>query len=393
MTFFFQPADIVNQVLNFGQPAPIDVRVIGKDSGAAYTEAKRLVGELDRLPGVVDAHIFQVPDAPAMTLDFDRARAAGAGFTQDEAASDLLIATGSTLQVAPNFFVDPKTHVSYPLIAQIPADKLDDTSRLETLPVGDGRSSSHVLADAMATHRSRAPLAISQFNIRPVFDIHADVAGRDLGGAADDIDRVLERARSHLDPSLHIELSGQVETMRTSFRSLVLGIALALVLVYLFLVVSFQSWLEPLVALASAPFALAGAVLMLYLTLTTFSVPALMGSLMCIGLATANSILVVSFARSRHHDGVSIRDAAFQAGATRLRPVIMTAAAMALGMIPMATGFGEGGEQNAPLARAVIGGLLLATPATLTLVPLLYARVHGRRGRAAPSSDTLPHSG
>ena len=380
VSFFFQPADIVNQVLNFGQPAPIDIRVIGKDAAAGYAQAQSLVGQINALPGVVDAHVFQVPDAPAMTVDVNRTLAAESGLAQDDVANSLLIATGSTLQVAPNFYLDPSTHVSYPLIAQIPPSELSDTDRLGRVPVGNARAGEPLFLDVLTSQRSRSPLALSQFNIRPVFDIHADVEGRDLGGAAEDIERVLARARTTADPSLKLQLSGQVETMRSSFQGLVTGIALALVLVYLFLVISFQSWLEPLVALASAPFALAGSVLMLYLTMTTFSVPALMGALMCIGLATANSILVVAFARERHRSGVTIRDAAFQAGATRLRPVIMTAAAMALGMIPMATGFGEGGEQNAPLARAVIGGLILATPATLSLVPLLYARLHARRG-------------
>jgi multidrug efflux pump subunit AcrB len=382
LTFFFQPADIVDQVLNFGQPAPIDVRVSGPHSDEAYALASKLARDLQRVPGVVDSHVFQVPNAPTLGLDVDRALAKELGLQQRAAADDVLITTNGSAQSAPNFWVDPRNDVSYPLVVQLPTYHIDSTHDLWTLPVTTGMqgSSGQLLMNLASFSRSTAPLVLSQLNIRPVFDVDADVQGRDLNSAAADIDGVLRKDRPDSSKAISVVLSGQVETMRESYNGLFSGMALAVVLVYLFLVINFQSWLDPLIVLMAVPFALGGVMWMLYLTGTHLSVPALMGTLMCIGLTTANSILVVTFANQRMAAGDDARSAAATAGYTRIRPVLMTAGAMILGMIPMALGIGEGGEQNAPLARAVIGGLLFATFATLVFVPTVYPLMRRREG-------------
>ena len=388
LQFFFQPADIVDQVLNFGQPAPIDVRVSGPDQDAAFALAAEIGRALVRVPGVVDSHVFQVPNAPALTVDMDRALSTLTGITQQEAANNVLVATNSSAQTAPNFWVDPRNSVSYPLVVQVPAYRINSSQDLQTMPVTSGASAgeSQLLANLAAFGRDTVPMIASQLNIRPVFDVHADVQGRDLYSAARDIDRVLAAHRPEASKALSVELSGQVETMRESYTGLFTGIALAIVLVYLFLVMNFQSWIDPLIVLMAVPFALGGVLWMLFLSQTPMSVPALMGTLMCIGLTTANSILVVTFANQRVAAGDSPLRAAASAGHTRLRPVLMTAGAMIFGMVPMALGIGEGGEQNAPLGRAVIGGLLFATFATLLFVPTMYRLLHGRSTAAAEST-------
>ena len=387
LQFFFQPADIVDQVLNFGQPAPIDVRISGPDQGAAFALASTVARALTRVPGVVDSHVFQVPDAPALTVDVDRALATEAGVTQQEAADNVLVATNSSAQTAPNFWVDPRNSVSYPLVVQVPPYRIGTSQDLQTMPVASGAAAGHgqLLLNLAAFGRASVPMAVSQLNIRPVFDVHADVQGRDLYSAARDIQAVLAAHPPDASKALTLTLSGQVETMRESYNGLFTGIALAIVLVYLFLVMNFQSWIDPLIVLMAVPFALGGVMWMLFLSQTPMSVPALMGTLMCIGLTTANSILVVSFANQRMAAGDDPLRAAASAGYTRLRPVLMTAGAMILGMVPMALGIGEGGEQNAPLGRAVIGGLLFATFATLIFVPTMY-RLLRRRGAAAQST-------
>jgi len=374
LQFFFQPADIVDQVLNFGQPAPIDVRISGPDQDAAFALASKIARALTRVAGVVDSHVFQVPNAPALTVNVDRTLATETGVTQQEAADNVLIATNSSAQTAPNFWVDPRNSVSYPLVVQVPTYRIGNSQDLETMPVtsGAGAASGQLLFNLASFGREAVPMVTSQLNIRPVFDVHADVQGRDLYSAAQDIDKVIKANQPDASKALTVRLSGQVETMRESYAGLFTGIALAIVLVYLFLVMNFQSWLDPLIVLMAVPFALAGILWMLFLTQTPMSVPALMGTLMCIGLTTANSILVVSFANQRMDAGDNPLVAATTAGYTRLRPVLMTASAMILGMVPMALGIGEGGEQNAPLGRAVIGGLLFATVATLIFVPTMY---------------------
>jgi multidrug efflux pump subunit AcrB len=387
LTFFFQPADIVDQVLNFGQPAPIDIRVTAADTTSAYALATRLTHLIARIPGVVDAHVFQVPDAPALSLDVDRQLATQVGLSQREAANNVLVTTNSSAQTSPNFWVDPRNGVSYPLVVQQPPYDIVSAQDLKVMPVSSDSAAgqSQLLMNMSALGRQKVPLVTSQLNIRPVFDVHANVQDRDLYSTSLDIDRVIAAHQPPPEKAMKVTLSGQVETMRESYAGLFTGIALAVVLVYLFLVINFQSWVDPLIVLMAVPFALSGVMWMLFLTQTHLSVPALMGTLMCIGLTTANSILVVSFANQRLAEGDQPLTAAVTAGFTRLRPVLMTAGAMILGMVPMAIGVGEGGEQNAPLARAVIGGLLFATFATLVFVPTMYRLLRRPLAPAVPT--------
>ncbi len=390
LSFFFQPADIVKQVLNFGQPAPIDIRVTGPEAEANYKLAQKIASDVAKIPGLVDSHVFQVPNAPALTIDVDRALAQQAGVDQSAIATNVLVTTNSSLQSAPNFWVNPNTGVSYFLVAQMPTYNISGLPDLKTMPVkatGDA-GTGELLADVAKFGRTESPLVASQINIRPVFDVHANVQGRDLASAGVEIEKVIDKDRALAKPSTSVTLSGQIETMRESFNGLFSGIALAVVLVYLVLVINFQSWIDPVIVLAAVPFTMCGIIWMLFLTQTHISVPALMGSLMTIGLTAANSILVVSFANYRMEQGDDKATAAILAGYTRMRPVLMTAGAMILGMVPMALGVGEGGEQNAPLARAVIGGLLFATMATLIFVPVVYRTLKSTKR----SSESYPRA-
>jgi multidrug efflux pump subunit AcrB len=384
LQFFFQPADIVDQVLNFGQPAPIDIRVTGPDNDAAYQVAAKLARDIKRVGGVVDSHVFQVPDAPTVNLDVDRAMAAQLGLDQRTTANDVLVTTNGSAQTAANFWVDPRNGVSYPLVVQMPTYQIENTHDLWTLPVTTG-AQSELLMNVARFSRGTTPMVTSQLNIRPVFDVHADVQGTDLNSVARGIRRIIAADQPPPEKAIKITLSGQVDTMLESYAGLFTGMAFAVILVYLCLVINFQSWLDPAIVLMAVPFALGGVMWMLFLSGTHLSVPALMGTLMCIGLTTANSILVVTFANQRMAAGDDPAHAAAAAGYTRLRPVMMTAGAMILGMIPMALGVGEGGEQNAPLARAVIGGLLFATFATLVFVPTMYRLL---RRRVAEPQET-----
>jgi multidrug efflux pump subunit AcrB len=386
LQFFFQPADIVNQVLNFGRAAPIDIRVSSFDDDAAYAVAAKIARDLRGVPGIVDSHVYQVPDAPEITVDMDRAQALEFGLGQQNVAGNLVTSLNNSLQLSPNFWLDRRNSVSYPLVVQTPTYHIDSTQDLWTLPVtaaqtnpGSPATEPQVLMNIAKFGRTKVPMVVSQLNIRPVFDVHADVEGRDLNSAAAAIDDVIAANRQSAPKGMAITLGGQVETMRESYAGLFSGMALAVVLVFLLLVINFQSWIDPLIVLTAVPFALGGVLWMLFLSQTHISVPALMGTLMCIGLTTANSILVVTFANQRMAMGANTRAAAIEAGYTRLRPVLMTAGAMILGMIPMALGVGEGGEQNAPLARAVIGGLLFATCATLVFVPTMYSLLRRQR--------------
>src|ERR1700732_2942353 len=375
LLFFFQPADIVNQVLNFGQPSPIDIRISGPTSFDTYALAQKIARELNTIPGVVDSHVFQVPDAPALSIDVDRTLAQQVGLSEDQIAKNVLVTANSSAQTVPNFWIDPRNSVSYPLVVQMPTYRVNSTQDLATVPMGAaGSKSSQMLMNVAQFGRKNVPLVASQLNIRPVFDVNADVQGRDLASAAVEIDKVLDRERvAGTAPSpVTITLSGQVETIAESFNGLFSGMAMAVILVYLALVINFQSWVDPLVVLAAVPFTLGGVMWMLFLTQTHLSIPALMGSLMCIGLTSANSILVVTFANQRMEAGDDKATAAVLAGYTRMRPVLMTAGAMILGMIPMALGVGEGGEQNAPLARAGIGGGVCAPAGTPLFVPVVY---------------------
>jgi multidrug efflux pump subunit AcrB len=374
LQFFFQPADIVDQVLNFGQSAPIDIRISGPKSEESYAVAQKLVHDLKPISGIVDAHVFQVPNAPSLTVNMDRTLATEFGLNQQTAAGNVLVTTNSSAQTSPNFWVDPRNNVSYPLVVQTPTYHINSTQDLWSMPVttGDKDNKEQLLMNVADFNRGTVPMIMSQYNIRPVFDVNANVQGRDLNSVATDIDKIIADDRPDASQAITITLAGQIETMRKSYKGLFSGMAFAVVLVYLFLVINFQSWIDPLIVLFAVPFALSGVMWMLYLTQTHLSIPALMGTLMCIGLTTANSILVVTFANQRMAAGDDAWAAAEMAGYTRLRPVLMTAGAMILGMIPMALGIGEGGEQNAPLARAVIGGLLFATFATLVFVPVMY---------------------
>jgi multidrug efflux pump subunit AcrB len=388
MQFFFQPADIVNQVLNFGQPAPVDVRISGPDSQAAYALASKLTKDLEHVPGVVDSHIFQVPDAPSLGIDVDRTMAQQVGMDQMDTANSLLVSLNSSAQVAPNFWLDPRHGISYPLVVQTPTYRINSAQDLWTVPLATAQGNhGQLLMNVARFSRGQMPMVLSQLNIRPVFDVNADVQGRDLNSAATAIQKVIDADRPDSSASISVKLSGQIETMRQSYFGLFSGMGLAVVLVFLLMVINFQSWVDPLIVLMAVPLALAGVMWMLFITGTHLSVPALMGTLMCIGLTTANSILVVTFAKQRSEAGDNSLTAAIAAGYTRLRPVLMTAGAMILGMIPMAMGIGEGGEQNAPLARAVIGGLLFATPATLIFVPAMYRLL--RRDRIALEETSL----
>ncbi len=387
LQFFFQPADIVNQVLNFGQPAPIDIRATGPKGESDYGLALKVTRDLKAVPGIVDAHVFQVPDAPSLRVGVDRTLAQEMGMTQQNVANNLLVTLNSSAQTAPNFWLNPINSVSYPLVVQTPTYRVDSVPSLMEVPLAPSNGNQELLMNVAKLSRGTEPMVMSQLNIRPVFDVHADVQGRDLESVAGDIDKLLQKDKPDEKTAMHLELAGQIQTMRSSFNGLFGGMGLAVVLVFLLMVINYQSWLDPLIVLMAVPFALAGVMWMLYATQTPMSVPALMGTLMCIGLTTANSILVVTFAKDRMKAGDSALSAAIAAGDTRLRPVLMTAGAMILGMIPMALGVGEGGEQNAPLARAVIGGLLFATVATLIFVPAIYSLL--RRGRTQTEN---PHA-
>jgi multidrug efflux pump subunit AcrB len=395
LQFFFQPADIVDQVLNFGQPAPIDVRVSGPSNDEAYALAARLARDVGRVPGIVDAHVFQVPDAPALSIEVDRALASQVGLDQRTTANDVLTGINGSAQTMPNFWVDPDSGVSYPLVVQLPTYRITSSQDLWSLPVtaGGPERTHQLLMNVSSFGRRTVPLVMSQLNIRPVFDVHADVQGTDLDSAAKGIDKVIAADRPDPAKAITVTLSGQVEVMREGYAGLFGGMALAVVLVYLFLVMNFQSWVDPLIVLMAVPFALGGVIWILFLTQTHLSIPALMGTLMCIGLTTANSILVVTFANHRMEVGDDAPTAAAAAGYTRLRAVLMTAGAMIFGMIPMALGLGEGGEQNAPLARAVIGGLTFATFATLVFVPTMYGLLRSRAAQPAPGPiEGEPHA-
>jgi multidrug efflux pump subunit AcrB len=392
MTFFFQPADIVNQVLNFGQPAPIDIRISGPKRDADWATANKILRDVRAIPGIADAHIFQVPEAPSLDVDVDRTLAGSMGLSQRDVSNSLLVSLNSSSALSPNFWLNPRNEVTYPLLLQTPQYRVDSVSRLMGLAISaSGRTASPsghdpILQNVATVRRSTAPVVLSQLNLRPVFDVQADVQGTDLATVARGIDAAVARDAPAATDAIHVEVAGQVETMRSSFTGLAGGMVLAVALVYLLLAINFQSWVDPVIVLLAVPFALAGVMWMLFLTHTHISVPALMGSLMCIGLTVANSTLVVSFANDRRAAGDEPREAAVAAGYTRLRPVLMTAGAMVLGMIPMALGVGEGGEQNAPLARAVIGGLVFATVATLVFVPSMYRLLSRRHAEQQPET-------
>jgi multidrug efflux pump subunit AcrB len=372
-TFFFQPSDIVSQILNFGLPAPIDVQVVGRNEDANYHLAKQIESRIAQIPGAADVHMHQVRNAPTINVNVDRTRASQVGLTQRDVANSMLISLSSTSQVSPNYWLNPVNGVNYLIAVQTPPYRVDSTETLGSTPINLNGSAPELLSNLARFERGEEMQVVNHYNVQPVFDVYANVENRDLGGFAGDVERILSDVRKHLPRGTTIETRGQVETMNSSFVGLGFGLIFAVLLVYFIMVVNFQSWLDPFIILTALPGALCGILWMLFLTQTTVSVPALMGAIMSIGVATANSILLVTFANDEQAAGMSARDAALEAGYTRLRPVVMTALAMIIGMLPMAIGFGEGGEQNAPLGRAVIGGLVVATFATLLFVPVVYS--------------------
>jgi CzcA family heavy metal efflux pump len=373
-TFFFEPADITNQTLNFGSPAPIDVRVLGKDAAATQQIAVELQNQIKNVPGAADVFIQQQFSAPEIDVNVDRLKAQELALTQRDVAGNLVLALSGSGQTAPNFWMDPQTGVEYPVVVQVPQYRLHDFNTLYDLTVTPpGTYNDQLLRNVSQIARAVSPLTVSHFNAEPVMDVYANTENRDLGGVARDIEKIIKSASRHLPAGTRIELGGQVQTMNSSFRHLGLGIMAAVIFVYLLLALNFQSWTDPFIILMALPGAFAGIMWVLFLTQTTFSVPALMGAIMTMGVATANSILVVTFANDARAGGKNPVDAALEAGYTRLRPVCMTALAMILGMFPMALALGSGGEQNAPIGRAVIGGLLFATVGTLVMVPVIYS--------------------
>ncbi|MHB1098761.1 MAG: efflux RND transporter permease subunit [Burkholderiales bacterium] len=382
--FSFLPADIVSQILNFGLPAPVDIQIAGFNVKADHLYADKLLQSLSRVPGLVDQRIQQRYDYPQIDVDVDRTRASLLGLTENDVARNLLITLSGSFQTNPTFWVDPKTGVQYSIATQAPQYHMQNLNDLAQMPVTGGQGQTPQLLSNLASfNRTAGPAVVSHYNVKPVFDIYANTSGRDLGSTAREIEAIVAKSPA-LPKGSTLTLRGQVETMKNAFHGLAWGLLAAVILIYLLIVVNFQSWLYPFIIITALPAALAGIVWMLFLTNTTISVPALTGAIMCMGVATANSILVVSFARERIQAGDNPLQAALAAGYTRLRPVLMTALAMIIGMVPMALGLGEGGEQNAPLGRAVIGGLVLATIATLFFVPAVFSLI--RHKPRAPES-------
>jgi len=391
LTFFFQPADMVSQILNFGLPAPINVKISGYNRAENFTVAQELRDRIAQIPGAVDVYVHQSLDAPTLDLNVDRTLLAMNGISQREIANDILVSLSSSSQVTPNFWVDPVYGIPFLVAVQTPPRVVDSLNELMNTPVsaraqGNSAGSSQLLNNVATVSRGRAASVVNHYNIQPEFDIFANVQGRDLGAVAGEVNKVVAEFQKKLAPGNSIAVRGQVESMETAFTRMGLGLILSALLVYLLMVINFQSWSDPFIIIMALPGAFVGIVAALLLTGTTFSVPSLMGAIMTIGVATANSILVVTFANGELRKGMSSFEAALSAGATRLRPVLMTAGAMIIGMLPMALGLGEGGEQNAPLGRAVIGGLLVATFATLFFVPVVFSLLRAK-GAAADFED------
>jgi CzcA family heavy metal efflux pump len=408
-TFYFLPADITTQILNFGLPAPIDIQLEGNDIQASAQAADKMLAQLHHVAGLTDLRIQQPFDVPTLDVTVDRTKASQGGYSERDVATSILNTLSGSFQVTPMFFLNWKNHVNYNVVAQTPQYKMDSMQDLQNIPINrstgltttmagpnsttGGTQTPEILGDLAGLHRGNEIGVINHYNIRRVVDIYGNVQGRDLGGVSRDISRILDQDRKSLPRGTFVTLKGQVETMRSSYIGLIGGLAFAIVLVYLLIVVNFQSWVDPFIIITALPAALAGIVMFLFLTHTTLSVPALMGAIMCMGVATANSILVVSFAKTRLEEHGDAILSAIEAGTTRFRPVMMTALAMIIGMVPMALGMGDGGEQNAPLGRAVIGGLLAATLATLIFVPSVFALIHNSTARkeARDREKLKPH--
>jgi multidrug efflux pump subunit AcrB len=397
-TFSFPPADIVSQILNFGSPAPIDVQVRGRDVDGNFVYAQKLLKRIRAIPGVADPRIQQSNRAPVFNVDVDRTQAQLLGLTTRDVANSMVVNLAGSSQVAPTYWLNPANGVSYSIVMQTPQHQLDSLAALQDIPIGNGGAGTAATLGAIAQiQRSNASALVSQYDVQPMVQIHATTQDRDLGGVAADIRKAIADTRADLPKGTTVEMLGQVRTMERAFSGLLYGLLGAVVLIYLLIVVNFQSWTDPAVIVSALPAALAGIVWMLFATHTTLSVPALTGAIMCMGVATANSVLVITFARERLEELKDATAAALEAGFVRFRPVLMTALAMVIGMLPMALGLGEGGEQNAPLGRAVIGGLVFSTIATLVFVPVVFSLVHGRRaartaGGQAPQPGVPVHA-
>jgi multidrug efflux pump subunit AcrB len=388
-TFYFLPADIVSQILNFGLPAPIDVQIDGTDDIGNRKVADRVLQQIRQVPGIVDARLQQPDDYPVLDLSVDRTKAQNGGYSEKDVGSSVLNILSGSSQLSPMFYLNPKNGVTYSIIAQTPQYQIQSLNDLQNIPLtASGATKPEILADVATLSRSDELPIVSEYNIRRTLDVYANVQDRDLGSVAREVQRIINQNSGSLTSGNFIRMRGQVETMNSSYIGLLFGLVFSIVLVYLLIVVNFQSWLDPFIIITALPAAISGIVLFLFFTRTTLSVPALMGAIMCMGVATANSILVVSFAKDRLLESGNAISAAIDAGATRFRPVLMTALAMIIGMIPMALGLGDGGEQNAPLGRAVIGGLTLATIATLIFVPAVFAFLHGRGQHHEPHEPT-----
>jgi multidrug efflux pump subunit AcrB len=391
MTFAFLPADIVSQILNFGAPAPIDLQVRGANLDANYAYANNLLNRIRRISGVADARIQQSPNNPTFNIDVDRTRAQYVGLTERDVTNSLTVNLAGSGQVAPTYYLNPDNGVSYSIVMQTPQFQIDSLGALETLPVTASSTANPPILGGIANiKRTVSSAVVSQYDIQPMVQIFATPQGRDLGSIAADVRSAIADTAKDVPKGSSVVLLGQVQTMNGAFAGLLFGLLAAVVLIYLLIVVNFQSWSDPFVIITALPAALAGIVWMLFATETTLSVPALTGAIMCMGVATANSVLVISFARERYEEHGDPVLAAIEAGFVRFRPVLMTALAMIIGMTPMALGLGEGGEQNAPLGRAVVGGLIFATTATLMFVPVVFSMMHRKQGVQAPQGFEAP---
>jgi multidrug efflux pump subunit AcrB len=393
ITTSFLPADMVSQILNFGAPAPIDVQIRGPNLGASFTYAQKLLRALRHIPGIVDARIQQSRNSPGFNVDVDRTRAQYVGVTERDVTNSLVVNLAGSSQVAPTFWLNPDNGVSYPIVMQTPQYQVDSLAALKNLPITASGSGPMQTLDAIADiNRTTTNAVVSQYSIQAMVQIYATTQGRDLGAVAADVQKAMDETAKEVPKGTSVVLLGQVQTMNAAFAGLLFGLLGAIVLIYLLIVVNFQSWGDPFVIITGLPAALAGIVWMLFATHTTLSVPALTGAIMCMGVATANSVLVISFAKERLEENGDPMIAALEAGFVRFRPVLMTALAMIIGMIPMALGLGEGGEQNAPLGRAVVGGLIFATVATLMFVPVVFSILHTRRSTVPATAIGEPHA-
>jgi len=378
VTFYFQASDIVNQILNFGLPAPIDIQLSGRDFQKNYALMQQIRKDVAAVPGAVDVHVNQVAYAPELHVNVDRSRAQTVGLTESNVANSMLFGLAGSGTAAPNYWLNPANGVNYIVAVQAPQYRIQSVNDVRNIPVTTGTAASgppQMLSNVAEVLHTSSPAILNHYNVQPVFDVFVNTQGRDLGGVSNDIDKVLAGYRKKIPPGAQLTVRGQVKSMHDSFTGLGLGMIFAVLLVYLLMVVNFQSWMDPFIILTALPGAACGILWMLFLSGTRFSVPSLMGAIMCVGVATANSILLVTFANDQRAAGMDAMEAALSAGATRLRPVLMTALAMIIGMLPMSLGMGEGGEQNAPLGRAVIGGLMVATVTTLLIVPIFYSRL------------------